>query len=69
MDERQNRSHNDQIDELPNRVEHRRKIARRLALDTPEYTAEDPSHNADYPACGYRVFGPDLTGSGREPQG
>lgn len=35
------------IDELPDRIAHRRKIAERIALDMPEYAADDPSRKAD----------------------
>jgi hypothetical protein len=56
------------IDELPDRVAHRRKIANRIALDTPEYAADDPSRTADSSDSGYRVIGPQA-GSGRGPHG
>ena len=54
------------IDELPDRIAHRRKIAERIALDTPEYAADDPSRRVDIPDAGYRVPGPEV-GSGRGP--
>ena len=57
----------DRIEEMPDRLEHLRKIAKRIKLDHPEYAAEDPSRTADYPGGGYRVPGPDVTGSGRGP--
>jgi hypothetical protein len=56
-----------QIDEIPDRIEHRRKIALRLALDHPEYAADDPTRSADGPRNGYRLLGPEVTGSGRGP--
>jgi hypothetical protein len=40
-------------EELPDRIAHRRKIAGRLALDSPEYAADDPSRTVDRAASGY----------------
>jgi hypothetical protein len=37
----------DRNEELPDRVEHRRKIAERLALDSREYASDDPSRTAE----------------------
>ena len=49
MNERKNQDVS--VDELPDRIAHRRKIAKRIALDTPEYAADDPSSSrADTPA-------------------
>ena len=45
-------------EELPDRIAHRRKIAERLALDSPEYAADDPSRTVDRAASGYRAHGP-----------
>ena len=67
MNERANQSGTTPIDELPDRVAHRRKIAKRLALDAPEFAADDLSRSADSPGSGYRVLGPEVTGSGRGP--
>jgi hypothetical protein len=57
------------IDELPDRVAHRRKIAKRIACDTLGYAADDPSRRADSSHSGYRVLGPQDAGSGRGPHG
>jgi hypothetical protein len=67
MTERTNQSGTIPIDELPDRVAHRRKIARRIARDTPEYAADHPSRSADISDSGYRVLGPQDAGSGRGP--
>jgi hypothetical protein len=42
MTQTRNRSDTIKIDELPDRIEHRRKIAERIARDTVEYAAGDP---------------------------
>ena len=55
------------IEELPDRQEHLRKIAKRLKLDHPEFAADDPTRSADYPGRGFRVLGSDETGSRRGP--
>lgn len=55
------------IDELPDRIEHRRKVAKRIALDTREHEADDPTRSASYRSAGYRIVGPDRTESGRGP--
>jgi hypothetical protein len=58
------------IDDLPDRIAHRRKIAERIALDSPEYAADDPSRSEPRTDSGYRVHGPDtVSGSGRGPRG
>lgn len=57
------------IDNLPDRSEHLRKIALRIAMDQPEFAADDPTRNAEVPEGGYRVIGPTETGSGRGPHG
>jgi hypothetical protein len=58
------------IDDLPDRIAHRRKIAARIALDTPEYAADDETRSAPNTNSGYRVLGPDtFSGSGRGPRG
>ncbi len=57
----------DRIEELPDRQEHMRKIAKRLKLDHPQYAADDPERTVNWPGGGYRVLGPDQTGSGRGP--
>lgn len=57
------------IDNLPDRREHLRKIASRIAMDQPEFAADDPDRNAEVPEGGYRVIGPTETGSGRGPHG
>jgi hypothetical protein len=57
------------IDNLPDRIAHRRKIAERIALDSPEYAAGDPTRNAPATDSGYRVHGPATSGSGRGPRG
>jgi hypothetical protein len=41
------------IDERPDRIAHRRKVAMRIALDQPEFAANDPSRNAKVPEGGY----------------
>jgi hypothetical protein len=69
MTERANQSGTIPIDELPDRIAHRRKIAHRIACDTPEYAADDPSRSADSSDSGYRVLGPQDAGSGRGPHG
>jgi hypothetical protein len=57
------------IDELPDRIAHRRKIAERIALDAPEYAANDPTRNVDRKDTGYRALGPNMfPGSGRGPK-
>jgi hypothetical protein len=54
---------------LPDRIAHRRKIAERIALDTPEYAADDPTRNVDRKDIGYRAFEPNIfSGSGRGPK-
>jgi hypothetical protein len=55
------------IEELPDRREHLKKIALRIAMDQPEFAADDPKRAADVPEGGYRVIGPTETGSGRGP--
>jgi hypothetical protein len=42
-------------EELPDRIAHRRKIAERLALDSPEYAADDPSRTVDRTAFQIQV--------------
>ena len=59
MNERPNRNAAN-IDELPDRIEHRHKIARRLALDHPEYAVDDPSRTVNAAGGGYRVLGPEV---------
>jgi hypothetical protein len=46
----------DKIDELPDRIAHRRKVALRIKLDHPEYAADDPSRTVDGPGSGYRLY-------------
>ena len=65
MNEHANRNGTTEIDELSDRIEYHRKIAKRLAVDTPEYAADDPSRDT-HRSTGYRVLGPEVTGSGRE---
>ena len=57
------------IEELPDCIEHLRKIAKRLKLDHPEYAADDPTRTVNTPGSGYREFGPNLQGlrRGRHP--
>jgi hypothetical protein len=58
-------------EELPDRIAHRRKIAGRLALDSPEYAADDPPRTVDRAASGYRAHGPGASlpsGSGQGPR-
>jgi hypothetical protein len=60
----------DQTEELPDRVEHRRKIAERLALDSREYAPADPSRTIDRAGSGHRAHGLGAgiaSGSGRGP--
>jgi hypothetical protein len=45
----------DQTEDLPDRIEHRRKIAERFALDSPEFAADDPSRVVDRTGSGYRA--------------
>jgi hypothetical protein len=47
MNELATQSETTPIEELPERIAHRRKVAERIALDTPEYAADDPSRKAD----------------------
>jgi hypothetical protein len=59
------------IEELPNRIEHRRKIAERLAMDGREYGADDPSRTVDRAGSGYSAHGPGASlpsSSGRGPR-
>lgn len=63
----ENPKQSDRIEELPDRIEHLRKIAKRLKLDHPEYAADDPTRTVDRPGSGYRVLGPDQIGSRRGP--
>jgi hypothetical protein len=46
------------IQELPDRIEHRRKIAERLALYSREYAADDPSQTVDRVSSGHHAHGP-----------
>jgi hypothetical protein len=55
------------VEEMPDRLAHRRKVAERIALDTPEYAADDPSRKAKVPQVGFSQVGPELFGSGRGP--
>jgi hypothetical protein len=57
------------IDDLPDRREHLKKIALRIAMEQPEFAANDPDRNAEVPEGGYRVVEPTETGSGRGPHG
>lgn len=63
----ENPTQSDRIEEIPDRIEHLRKIAKRIKLDHPEYAADDPTRTVNRPGSGYRVLGPDQTGSGRGP--
>ena len=47
----------DQTEDLPDRIEHRRKIAERIALDHPEFAPDDPSRVVDRPGSRYRAHG------------
>ena len=53
----ENPKQSNRIEELPDRQEHLRKIARRLKLDHPEYAADDPTRSVDRPGSGYRFSG------------
>jgi hypothetical protein len=52
MNEHANQNSATPIEELPDRMAHRRKIADRLARYTPEYAADDPSRSAAPPTAG-----------------
>jgi hypothetical protein len=61
----------DRNEELPDRIEHRRKIAEQLARDNREYAADDPSRAAESPGSAPRVHRSGLrsiVGSGRVPR-
>jgi hypothetical protein len=58
-------------EELPDRIEHRRKIAERLALDGREYAADDPSRSVNRACSGHSAHGPGAglpSSSGRGPR-
>jgi hypothetical protein len=46
------------IEELPDRIAHRRKIAERLANDSVEYATDDPSRTIDRAGSAEPASGP-----------
>jgi hypothetical protein len=57
----------DPTEEVPDRLEHRGKIAARLALDSREFAPDEPFRAVDRPGSGYRADAL-ASGSGRGPR-
>jgi hypothetical protein len=49
-----NRKRSPRIEEMPDRLEHMRKIALIRKLEHPEYAADDPMRRVDQRDSGYR---------------